>query len=353
MPFPIPPFEQIRDDILGAWRNQNNQVAIAPDSDNYVRASGIASAILGLYQFASWGINQFFPDTADADNLVRFAAARGIVQKPAAGATGTARFTGTPGAAIPLATVIQTADGKQLETTAPGAIGDDGSATLDAAAIVAGPDGNLPDNTPGMLQAAPAGVDAAVTLQLMRGGVDAESVTSLLARVLDRLRQPPAGGNKYDYPRWALEVPGVTAAFMYPTRRGIGTADVAILSNGLPPSETLRAAVADYIDARKPDQADCMVLSPQLVPVDVTATVVLDAEVDLATVRAQAIAALTAYFATLRPGDTARRTRVQSILGDIDGVLDYVLSAPAANVATVVDATHVDMPALGTVTIGV
>lgn len=351
MSYPMPTLEQVRDAILGDWRNQDAQVTVSPDSDNYIRASGIASAIAGLYQFAAWGINQYFPDTSDADNLARFAAARGITQKPAAGAAGTVRFTGTVGAAIPLATIVQTADGKQCQTSAPGVIGAGGTSLVAAAAISVGPVGNQPDNTPGVLQTAPAGIDAAVMLVQMSGGVDAEPLSALLIRVLDRLRQPPAGGNKYDYPRWALEVAGVTAAYVYPTRRGIGSVDVAILSNGLPPSTPLREAVQAYIEERMPAGTDCMVLAPQLVSVDITATVVLDEDTQLSQVIGKALPALSAYFASLKPGDTARRSRVQTILGDIVGVTDYELAAPAANVTTLIDAAHVQMPALGAVSI--
>jgi len=71
MPFTVPVQAEIRDDILGDWRNLDDQVVTAVDSDNYVRASGFASAVEGLYQFAAWGINQFFPDTADIESTDR------------------------------------------------------------------------------------------------------------------------------------------------------------------------------------------------------------------------------------------------------------------------------------------
>ena len=352
MPFIVPSQEEIRDDILGDWRNLDDKVETAADSDNHIRASGFAGAVEGLYQFAAWGINQFFPDTADIENLVRFAAARGITRRAAANALGTVRFTGSPAAVIAQSTVIQTADGQQYQTTQDGAIGGDGTANLPAEAGTAGSIGNQVDNTPGTLQTAPTGVDSAVMLLQMNGGSDAESQSSLLTRVLDRLRQPPAGGNKYDYASWALDVPGVTSAITYPTRRGIGTVDIAILSNGMPPSDALRAAVTAYIEELVEVTADWMVLAPQLVHVDVHATVVLSSDANLADVISQVNAGLAAYFATLRPGDTVRRTRIQTVIGDVDGVVDYELIAPAVNVATLVDATHVDMPALGTVTIG-
>lgn len=352
MAYPIPTVEQVRDAILTDWRNQDNLVSVAVDSDNYIRATGIASAITGLYQFASWGINQYFPDTADSENLARFASTRGIQRGAAVGAQGTARFTGVAGAAIPLGTLVQTADGKQFQTTAPAAIGGAGTVDVPATAVNAGPIGNQPDNTPGVLQTAPAGVAPAVLLLQMSGGVDEESLASLLAKVLDNLRQPPAGGNRFDYPRWALEVAGVTAAYVYPTRRGIGSVDVAILSNGLPPSEPLRLQVDAYIRDRMPVETDFMVLAPQLVFVPVTATLVLSEDTSSATALAKVDAGLAAYFASIRPGDTIRRSRIQTILGDIDGVLDYDLAAPAANVATVIDQFQIQMAALGTVTIG-
>lgn len=350
--YPIPSQEQIRDAILADWRNQDNLANVTVDSDNFIRASGIGSAILGLYQFATWGVNQYFPDTAEIESLVRFASARGLTQKPAIGATGAISFTGTIAAVIPLATLIQTADGKQYKTTLLSAIGGAGTASVAATAVNAGPIGNQPNNTPGVLQTAPPGVDAPVLLTQMSGGIDTEAAAALLARVLDRLRQPPAGGNKFDYPRWALEVAGVTSAYCYPLRRGIGTVDVAILSNGAPPSGALLAAVASYIGDRKPPETDCMILAPQPIACAVTTTVVLAAGALLATVQAAALAALSAYFATLKPGSTAVRSRILAIIADIAGVIDVTLAAPAVNLTTLVDATHIELPTLGVVTIG-
>jgi uncharacterized phage protein gp47/JayE len=351
MAFPVPGLEQIRTAILADWRNLDPTTPVDADSDNYIRATGIASAICGLYQYASWGVNQFFPDTAELDNLTRFAAARGITAQPPTSATGTIQFTGTPGAAIAIGTIVQV-NGLQYQTTAAGVIGAGGQASVAALSLTVGPGGNQSDNTAGTLLAAPAGVDSAAILLQMSGGVEAESAAALLARVLDRLRQPPAGGNRFDYARWTRDVPGVTAAFVYPKRRGLGTVDVALLSNGIPASAALRDAVTAYIVDKMPPQVDFMALSPQPIPVAVSATVVLNAGVLLPAVQAAAQTALAAYFDTLKPGDTAVRSRIQTIIGDLSGVVDYALTAPAANVATTVDAQNVQMPSLGVVTIG-
>jgi uncharacterized phage protein gp47/JayE len=58
-----------------------------------------------------------------------------------------------------------------------------------------------------------------------------ESDSDLLARLLDYIRRPPAGGNQYDYVKWALEITNVEAAYCYPIAQGLGTVDVVILSD--------------------------------------------------------------------------------------------------------------------------
>ncbi|WP_413462564.1 baseplate J/gp47 family protein [Kingella kingae] len=47
------------------------------------------------------------------------------------------------------------------------------------------------------------------------------------------MRRPPAGGNQYDYKNWALSVDGVSSAYVYPLRRGLGTVDIAITSGDI------------------------------------------------------------------------------------------------------------------------
>lgn len=58
-----------------------------------------------------------------------------------------------------------------------------------------------------------------------------EADSALLARLLDYIRRPPAGGNKYDYIKWALEIDNVASAYCFPLAQGLGTVDVVILAN--------------------------------------------------------------------------------------------------------------------------
>lgn len=59
------------------------------------------------------------------------------------------------------------------------------------------------------------------------GETDAE----LLARLLDDIRRPPAGGNQYDYIKWALAVSGVAKAYCVPLGQGLGTVDVIVVAD--------------------------------------------------------------------------------------------------------------------------
>ncbi len=59
------------------------------------------------------------------------------------------------------------------------------------------------------------------------GETDAE----LLTRLLDYIRRPPAGGNKYDYIKWALTIDNVNAAWCFPLGQGLGTVDVVIVAD--------------------------------------------------------------------------------------------------------------------------
>lgn len=58
-----------------------------------------------------------------------------------------------------------------------------------------------------------------------------ETDTAYLARLLEHIRHPPAGGNKSDYVAWAKEIDNVADAYCYPLAQGLGTVDVVIVAN--------------------------------------------------------------------------------------------------------------------------
>jgi uncharacterized phage protein gp47/JayE len=347
-------YQAVRDNILRDIANQprsDGQVPnVALDGDYAIRANATGSAVEGLYQHQQWIVRQLFADTADTDYLEKMAAQRGITLKLATVSTGSATFTGTVGSAIAIGTEAKSASGIAVVTTAAATIGAGGTVAVAVQASLAGIGGNLAVGEILTLTAPPAGVQSTAAVVSMSGGTDIETYASLLARYLFDLQNPPCGGAAHDYYKWAMTVAGVTAAYVYSNRRGLGTTDVIIMTTGGIPDATLVSNTQTYIDGERPVQADALVFAPTAVPVNVAGALVLASGYVLATVSAAIQTSLVAYFATLKPGDTVYLKRVEAIISDTPGVVDFTLTSPLANVVTLVDSTHTQLATLGTVT---
>lgn len=342
---------EVRDAILRDRQNLQPDADVAEDSDNYVRASSVGSAVEGLYEHQLWVARQIFPDTADNDYLLLHARLRGMDLKPAVAASGTVLITGSPNIPFGSGLSAKYADGTEYVTTESGTTDASGNATVSASAVVVGAAGTREDGDVLMLTVPPPNINAAATVVSLTGGTDVETYPSLLARLLAKIRRPAAGGNKYDYWQWAMDVAGVTAAYVYPLRRGLGTVDVVIASNGGLPSDEVVMAVQNHIDDQRPVTAkNHFTLKPTIKAYDVTAAVQLDG-VTLEAAQAAVEAALAAYDGVIAPGDTAIRTRIGAAISDTTGIKDYSLTLPATNVVPTVDSTVVEWCRLGIVTL--
>ena len=221
-------FEQLRSDYLRDLSNQQPAAHTHPGSDNFARATALAALAEGQYQHQEWILRQVFADT-DTAYLERHCTMYRIWRKSTAAEAGSIRIIGAPNTVLPAGLVAQVGD-TAYQTYAAGQTDGSGQAVLACHCLSAGAAGNQPDNTPAKLQNPPAGIEADAVLTSMVGGTDIESDAALLDRRLSRLRQPPAGGNAYDYYRWAMAVPGVEAAFVYPLQRGLGTPSIKAIS---------------------------------------------------------------------------------------------------------------------------
>ena len=347
MPFVTPTFDEIRNDILRDIKNLNTDADIGVDSDLYIRASAVASVATGIYQYQGWIVRQIFADTADTEFLEWHARTRGLYRKSATTASGTLTVTGEPGATAAAGYSV-TRGSLTYTTTAAVTLDSDGNGTVAASYSTAGAAGNTTAITSGTFTSTPTGFDSTVVIGVMSGGTDQESDTELLARLLDIIRRPPAGGNKYDYRRWAMNVDGVTAAYVYPLRRGLGTVDVVITSSGGAPSAEIITAVQAYIDDQRPVTAkDCLVLAPTFKNVDISVGVSVSG-VTFAEASENIIAALTDYIARLAPGEAFIKSQAEMIVSQVNGVIDRNMSSPAGNVLPVVDDSVVEWIREGT-----
>jgi uncharacterized phage protein gp47/JayE len=177
-------------------------------------------------------------------------------------------------------------------------------------------------------------------------GADAESDDALRLRLLARIRQPPMGGSASDYVAWALQVPGVTRAWVYPLENGVGTVTVRFVRDNdvdFIPDAGAVTAVQEYIDARRPVTAQVTVLAPTAAPLDLTIALTPDT----AAVRAAVTGELQDLLRRdAKPGGTILISRIREAISVSAGETNHVLSAPTA------DVTHLagEMPTLGTIT---
>ncbi|MBI4804469.1 MAG: baseplate J/gp47 family protein [Desulfovibrio sp.] len=348
--YTIPLFEDIRAAYLRDIKNLLPDAATDVDSDFYIRATALASAIDGLYHHQLWTARQVLPDTSDPEYLERHAALRGITRKPAVAASGELTVQGTPGAVIPSGeSVRHTATSLTFLTAEQGIIGANGQAKI---AVQASQPGIMPafSGEPVLFTQAPAGIQSEAGLTLS-GGIAAETDAELLARLLEYMQHPPGGGNIYDYKRWVMAVPGISKAWAYPNRRGLGTVDVAVLG---PDGQASAQAIAEAqakVDANRPAACkDAWVLSPTPLLVNVNVAVRLDATITtLATFTAQLQEGLASIFKDLPPGGVVYRSKIEAVTSSLPGVIDRQVKVPQSNYVALVNAQRLEWPRLGLV----
>lgn len=294
----------------------------------------MAGAVHLLYGFLEWIADQVMPDTAEGPQLERWASIWGIYRKPADFAEGPVVFTGANGVFIPTGTALQRSDGVTFKTTEDVTIAS-GSATANVIADVSGVGGNTEAGIELELISPIAGVQATALVDTpeITDGQDAETDESLLARLLLRIQNPPAGGTEADFKRWTLEVPGVTRAWVYPLNEGPGTVGIAFVLDAQTPTifpdAPKIAEVQAYIDARKPVTMDVTVFAPGEFPVNFT----MEIFPDTPAIRAAIEDEIKDLFARESgPGELVLLSHINEAISIANGEFDHTLAAPAANV---------------------
>jgi uncharacterized phage protein gp47/JayE len=192
----------------------------------------------------------------------------------------------------------------------------------------------------------------AVTVGSLGSGTDDETDDELRARILQRIQQPPMGGDATDYVNWTLRVPGVTRAWSYPNEMGIGTVTVRFMMDdlrasydGFPLPEDVDAVQA-YLDSVRPVAVkDFFVVAPIPFPVNVP---IANLDSDDAATRANITTSLEALFlAKQQPGQTWYEAWTDEGIMSAAGVVSYDLTTGNTPMP---DNGH--MPVLGDITYG-
>jgi uncharacterized phage protein gp47/JayE len=329
----------VRDYVRGSLPGAD---ASTPNSVLRVMSDGQSGLAHLNLQYLDWLALQLLPDTAETEWLDRHGTiwlrnsdgTRG--RKLATLATGVVMVTGQIGVVVPQgSTLVSSAalDGTQqtYETLEQIIIESSGS-PVHVRALDPGSAGNQGNGRIISFEPVVNGVDRAATVQPgIDGGADTETDDDLRFRVLQRIQQPPMGGDKTDYEAWVLQVPGVTRSWCNPLEMGIGTVTVRFMmddlradNGGIPLAEDVLAVEA-YLDTTRPVAVkDFFVAAPIPFPINLHIDALTD---DNGSTRAAIEQSLrTMFFERAIPGETIYHSWVDSAISDANGVDHYELN---------------------------
>lgn len=234
--FVVKDVETIRDDLLRSWRTGYIALGIpnpnvAPGSEAYVRATGIAEQFVVSQANAAIEADEILPDKCGLAGLLRWGSIFGLGLRPATKSEGPVEFDTTATTTVsPLAQLID-AQGLRYEVVTGGTKADGDSISIRS--VDTGDKTELAVDA--VLRWATAPAFAAQTVKVLapglKGGKDAEGVEGYRQRILAHWATPPAAGNWQHVVELAESASGsVEKCFSYPAFRGPGTSGLALVA---------------------------------------------------------------------------------------------------------------------------
>lgn len=311
------------------------------------------------FAYLDWIARQSNPFTAEDEWLAAWGALKNVYRKDATAATGpkVSFKKGNVGAIVPAGTLLNRSNGVQYSLDQAVTINADNTGTGSVTAVLpdsdsnlSAADGNAPAGTTLTLDSAIDGVDSsAVAVEAITGGANMEEEEAFRKRVLQAYQADAEGGSEDDYKRWALEVPGVTRAWVAPRLLGAGSIGLYFMcdgddrtNHGFPvgtdgvatkekypygkaTGDQLR--VADYIFPLRPATTVVWACSPLQHVIDFDIGGIPDAGADVVTAIESAIDEV--FFDNGEPGGKIFLSDLSLAIGAIDGTRGFVLNQPA------------------------
>lgn len=262
----IPTAATIRDQIISYVSSRlGTTVAYLTRGFVYVVASAVAGVLVLAYRFTAWCLDQTQPSTCNEFWLGVWASRYGVPRSAAVAAQLVLSVTNTIGTTIPAGTLWATASGvvyQQLADVTTVASPDNVSVKC----LTLGASGNLGNGSAISLVSPLSGVVSdAVVGSTTATGTDQESVASWRSQVMARIAYAPQGGAIPDYVQWALEVPGIAAAFVSGGGGNVNVYTVvALTGTARVPGAPKLAEVLAYLNdpVRKPIAANVYAPAP-------------------------------------------------------------------------------------------
>jgi len=309
-----------------------------------VFARVLAGLAHGLYGFIEWAVRQIFTDTQDEAYLLRDGTLLGVIRKQGDFAAGNITAVGNNGATIAAGTLWQRGDGVEFVTVSDAVIVA-GSASVSIQATEIGSAANTDPAAAVDLVQAVDGINgsAVVAAGGITGGLDEEPLDAYRQRVIERKATYFTGANKAIYKKWALEVPGITRAWVYEQTPAPGSLTILCVSDdqpgGIVPDAAKIAEVADYLEEHtdpitgqtvgRAVNASLVVAAPATQAINFTIAPVPNTAVVRAAIQAELTDLLRREAV---PGGTILLSHIREAISLAAGETDYVLTAPAADV---------------------
>lgn len=319
------------------------------------------------YGYIDYIAKQAVPFTATGEYLAAWGALRNTFQKSPTAASGVVPFTGAPGALIPAGSSGTRGDGVTYTSQADATVQSNGIATVSFTANQVGAAGNCDAGTVITLGVAISGVQSSgAASAAFTGGADAEDEDAFSERVMSAFQATPQGGAAGDYSTWALDVPGVTRAWVVRNGFGAGTVVVYVMfddaqaahggfpqgTDGVATGDGSRGVVAagdqltvaNAIYPLQPVTALVYVCSPIANAINFTISGLSNATD--ATKSAVSAAIVGVFRSNGAPGGTIDMSDINSAIGSIPGTSGFVITSPVGNITN----TTGRLPTLGAVT---
>lgn len=165
--------------------------------------------------------------------------------------------------------------------------------------------------------------------------------------MLETFQRMPNGANAAFYQQGAMSFPEVAAAAVLSRPRGVGTVDVVVSTPAGVPDSALLAQLSSYFTQRREIAVDVRVRAPEVKSIDVSVAVAAADGADGEAVRSRVEAALRAQFDGRLLGRDVLRAALGAVIYGVDGVANYNIAVPAADVTAAAD----ELPVLGTLTV--
>lgn len=337
MAIKIKEYETMVNDVLRRITNSTKISNINPGS--VIRT--IAEAILAEQDIQYYQIDQIFKgmdiDTATGDDLDRLVKILGVVRKSAVPCIASLTFGRSEASdtniAIPAGSKVSTyadQDGVATEfvVTQSGAYLPAGelSVQVECIAVKAG-NIYVPANTVAIMNSPILNIEYVNNDENIYGGSDVESDDEFRARSKEALSLLGKGTSD-SLESSVMEIEGVQDAVCIDLARGVGTADIIVVTATLPPTDELKNEISATIDANKAAGVDVQITYPDVVNVDINVNTTGFTDIDTIG------NGILQYMLSLGIGDPLIVNQLERYIFNACGVntMDVETISPAANI---------------------